>query len=101
MREERTRLVLGLPRGVLRSWRLRDEALVTVASDTADVEETDCRRVNLGRGELSVLDDGTAVRVDVVEREEDEEDEAGDGERGGDIGAREGGTSGFGISRAC
>lgn len=67
-----------------------------VTSETADVEDTDCRRVSLGRGELSVLDDGTAVRVDVVEREEEEE--AGEGERGGDTGAREG-VSGFDISR--
>jgi hypothetical protein len=57
-----------------------------VASETADVEDADCRRVSLGRGGL---DDGTAVRVDVVDR--DEEEEAGEGERGGDIGAREGG----------
>lgn len=67
-----------------------------VASDTADVEDWDCWRVSFGRG-----DAGTAVRVDVVDR--DEEDEAGDKERSGGIGVEEGegegGVSGFGVSR--
>lgn len=67
-----------------------------VASDTADVEDADCWRVSFGRG-----DAGTAVRVDVVDR--DEEEEAGDRERNGGIGVGEeegkGGVSGFGVSR--
>lgn len=65
---------------------------MTVVSETADVEDADCWRVSLGRE-----DTGTAVRVDVVDREEEEED--GDKERGAGIGAGEGGASGFGVSR--
>lgn len=63
-----------------------------MASETADVEDTDCRRVSLGRG-----DAGTAVWVDVVDREEEEE--AGDREWDGCTGVGEGGASGFGVSR--
>jgi len=99
MREERTRLALGLPLGVLWSWRRRGFALVTVVSETADVEDTDGRRVGLGCNEFSALDDGTAVRVDAVER--DDREEAGDGERGGDTGVPGSDISRFSCSRAC
>ncbi|KAG2342716.1 hypothetical protein BDR05DRAFT_990275 [Suillus weaverae] len=84
-------LALELPRGMLRLWRWRGD-LVMVASETADVEDEDCGRVSFGRG-----DAGTAVRVDVVDREEEEE--AGDRERDGGIGVGEGGVSGFGVFR--
>lgn len=92
MWEMRTPLVFELPRGILWLWRWRGD-LVTVASETADMEDADSRRVSFGRG-----DAGTAVRVDAVDREEEEE-EAGDGERSGGIGAGEGAVSGFGVSR--
>lgn len=64
-----------------------------MTSETAEVEDADCWRVSFGRG-----DAGTAVRVDVVDREEEED--AGDRERSGGIGIGEGGGSGFGVSRA-
>lgn len=94
-REIRAPLAFELPRGMRWLWRWRGD-LVMVASDTADVEDADCWRVSFGRG-----DAGTAVRVDVVDR--DDEEEAGDSERNGGIGVGEGegegGVSGFGVSR--
>jgi hypothetical protein len=81
----RRRLGLGLPRGVLLSWRWRRD-LVTVVSET--IEDVDCWRAVFGQG-----DTGTAVRVDVVERDEDEEAE--DRERGGGVDIMEGEVSGF------
>lgn len=94
-REMRTPLARELPRGMCWLWRWQGD-LVTVTSETADVEDADCWRVSFGRG-----DTGTAVRVDVVDREEEEEEEAGDGERSGGIGVGEGegGVSSFGVSR--
>lgn len=81
------RLGLGLPRGVLLSWRSRGD-LVTVVSET--MEDVDCCRAVFEQG-----DTGTAVRVDVVERDEDEEAE--DRERGGNIDVMEEEVSGFGV----
>lgn len=93
-REMRAPLAFELPRGL---WRWRGD-LVMVASDTADAEDADCWRVSFGRG-----DAGTAVRVDVVDRDEEEDDEAGDRERSRGIGVGEGegegGILGFGVSR--
>lgn len=80
------RLGLGLPRGVLFSWRWRGD-LVTVVSET--IEDVGCWRAVFGQG-----DTGTAVHVDVVERDEDEEAE--DRERGDGVDIMEGEVSGFG-----
>jgi hypothetical protein len=63
-----------------------------VGSETADMELADCWRVSFGRGNA-----GTAVRVDVVDREEEEE--VGDGMRSAGIGVGEGRGSGLGVSR--
>lgn len=61
-----------------------------MASETADIEDVDCWRAIFGQG-----DTGTAVRVDVVERDEDEEAE--NREWGGVDDVMAGGASGFGV----